>query len=110
MDQPKDKKPLIEALEAFWAEALGRVSQAEDEAQKLVQKVSQAAGWSQEEVRRHARDLSERLVAQRKQVEASVEDAVKKSLQKLKVPKREEVAQLSARLDAIAQRLEALSK
>ncbi len=105
MDQPKDKKPLIEALESFWSEALGRVSQAEDEANKLVQRLSQAAGWSQDEIKR----LSERLVAQRKQVETNVEETVKKSLQRVRVPSREELEKLSARLDAVARRIEALS-
>lgn len=110
MDQPKDKKPLIEALEHFWSEALGRVSAAEDEANKLVQRVSQMAGWSQDEARRHARELSERLVSQRKQVEQNVEETVKSSLQRFRVPSRQEIEKLSARLDAVARRIEALSK
>lgn len=65
MDQPKDKKPLIEALEKFWSEAMAKVS---------------------------------------------VDDAVKKALQRLRAPSREEVAQLSARLDAISKRIEGLSR
>lgn len=107
MEQPRDKKPLIEALEAFWS---GRLSAAEDEAQKLVQKVSQMAGWSQDEVRRYARELSDRLVAQRRQVEAGIEEAVKRSLQRVRAPSREEVEKLSARLEEISRRIEALSK
>jgi polyhydroxyalkanoate synthesis regulator phasin len=110
MDQPKDKKPLIEALEHFWSEALGRVSAAEDEANKLAHRVSQMAGLGQEEARRYARELAERLVSQRKQVEQNVEEGVKKSLQRFRVPSREEIVKLSARLDAVASRIEALSK
>jgi polyhydroxyalkanoate synthesis regulator phasin len=110
MDQPKDKKPLNEALEQFWSQALGRVTQAEDEARELVQRVSQMAGWSQDEVKRHARDLADRLLAQRRQVEANIEEAVQKSLQRVRAPSRVEIEKLSARLDAVARRIEALSR
>jgi hypothetical protein len=67
MDQPKDKKPLAEAVERFWSEAFGKV-------------------------------------------EATVEETVKRSLLRVRAPSRDEVAKLSARLDAVARRLEALSK
>ena len=67
MDQPKDKKPLAEAVERFSSEAFGKV-------------------------------------------EATVEEAVKRSLLRVRAPSRDEVARLSARLDAVARRLEGLSK
>ena len=45
-----------------------------------------------------------------KELEKAVEEAVKKALSKVRVPKREELQQLNARLDALAERVEALSK
>jgi polyhydroxyalkanoate synthesis regulator phasin len=45
-----------------------------------------------------------------KELEKAVEEAVRKALSKVKVPKREELQQLNARLDALAERIEALSK
>jgi len=44
------------------------------------------------------------------QAEKSIEETVKKSLAKLKLPRRDEIAQLNARLEAISKRLEALEK
>ncbi len=44
------------------------------------------------------------------QAEKSLEETVKKSLSKLKLPRREELAQLNARLDALAKRVEELEK
>ena len=44
------------------------------------------------------------------QAEKSIEETVKKSLSKLKLPRRDEIAQLNARLEGIAKRLEALEK
>ncbi len=44
------------------------------------------------------------------QAEKSIEETVKKSLSKLKLPRREEIAQLNARLDQLVKRLEALEK
>lgn len=43
-------------------------------------------------------------------LERKLEEAVRKALGKLKVPRREELQQLNARLDAIAARLEALGR
>ncbi|HEY0881461.1 MAG TPA: phasin family protein, partial [Archangium sp.] len=57
-----------------------------------------------------ARKLSERLAQQRKDLEKRMEDVVKASVAKLKVPRREELAQLNARLDGLTKRLEGLSK
>jgi polyhydroxyalkanoate synthesis regulator phasin len=45
-----------------------------------------------------------------KELERAVEEAVKKALSKVKVPSREELKQLNTRLDALAERVEALSK
>jgi hypothetical protein len=65
MAEPKERKPLVEAVEEFWSEALARV-------------------------------------------ESKVEAAVKQSLQRVQAPTRDEVAKLSARLDALNKRIEAL--
>ena len=45
-----------------------------------------------------------------KELERAVEEAVKKALSKVKMPRREELQQLNARLDKLAERVEALSK
>jgi polyhydroxyalkanoate synthesis regulator phasin len=46
----------------------------------------------------------------RLEIEKAIEDAVKKALSKVKVPRREELAALNSRLDALTKRLEALSR
>ncbi len=102
------KRPVAEFFEKVWGQALLTVSTAEDEVQKLVSKV--AEGWHPDEVKKQVQQLTERLSSQRQQAEKSVEEAVKRTLSKLKLPRREELAQLNARLDAITKRLEALSK
>jgi hypothetical protein len=45
-----------------------------------------------------------------KELEKAVEEAVRKALAKVKVPKRDELQQLNARLDGLAARVEALTK
>lgn len=45
-----------------------------------------------------------------KELEKAVEDAVKKALSRVKVPTRDELQKLNARLDSLAERIEALSK
>lgn len=93
----------MEFFQQIWSQALTTVHGAEEEAQKLLSRIQ---GVSQEE----ARKLSERLAGQRKDLERRVEEVVKTSVARLRVPRREEVAQLNARLDALSKRLEGLSK
>jgi ubiquinone biosynthesis protein UbiJ len=93
----------MEFFQQIWSQALTTVQGAEGEAQKLLARVQ---GVSQEE----ARKLAERLQGQRKDLERRIEDVVKVSVARLKVPRREEVAQLTARVEALTKRVESLSK
>lgn len=93
----------MEFFQQIWGQALTTVAGAEEEAQKLLTRVQ---GVSQDE----ARKLSERLAGQRKDLERRVEDVVKTSVARLKVPRREEIAQLTTRLEALTRRVEALTK
>lgn len=93
----------MEFFQQIWSQALTTVAGAEEEAQKLLGRLQ---GMSQEE----ARKLSERLAAQRKDLERRMDEVVKTSVARLKVPRREEVAQLNARLDGLSKRLDSLSE
>src|SRR4030095_981301 len=108
--EPKDRRPLMEALERMWAQALTAVSNVEDEAARVVQRAQTVAGWSQDEVRRQMSDLAERLAAQRRELEQGLEERVRGALQRLRVPKREEVQALTARVERVAERLEKLER
>lgn len=107
---PKDKRTTVEFFQQVWSQALVTVTGAEEEAAKLLGRLQGMAGWSQDEVRRQVQQFSERLTAQRRELERQAEDSVRASVQRLRVPRRDEVAQLNARLDALVRRLEALSK
>jgi polyhydroxyalkanoate synthesis regulator phasin len=104
-----DKKPL-EAFQQFWGQALVTLTGAEEEAARLLGRVQGLAGWSQEEARRQVREFSERLAGQRREIEKRVEDTVKQSVSRLRLPRHAEVSQLTTRLDALARRVENLSK
>jgi polyhydroxyalkanoate synthesis regulator phasin len=93
----------MEFFQQIWSQALTTVQGAEGEAQKVLARIQ---GVSQEE----ARKLSERLQGQRRDLERRVEEVVKTSVSRLKVPRRDDVAQLTARVEALARRVEALSK
>jgi len=109
-DVPKDRRPVVEALERMWVQAVTAVSSVEEEAARVVQRAQTVAGWSQDEVRRQVGELSERLAAQRKELEQGLEERVRGALQRLRVPRREEVQALTARVDRVAQRLEQLER
>lgn len=93
----------MEFFQQIWSQALTTVAGAEEEAHKLLGRFQ---GMSHDE----ARKLSERLATQRKDLERRMDEVVKASVARLKVPRRDEVAQLNARLDSLSKRLEGLTK
>ncbi len=104
------KKSLTEVFERVWSQALLAVSSVEEEASKVASRVAEVAGWSQDEVKRRVGEFTEKLAAQRREVERTVEESVKRALQRLRVPRREELAAINARLDQLSQRIDALMK
>ncbi len=96
----------MDFFQQIWSQALVTVTGAEEEAQRLLSRAQGMVGWSQDEARR----LQERLASQRREMERRVEEAVKTSVARLRVPRRDEVAQLTARLEAVSRRIEVLSK
>lgn len=105
-----DRRSIAEFFQQVWSQALVTVSGAEDEAAKLLARVQGMAGWSQDEVKKQVREYSERLTTQRRDMEKKVEDAVRVSLQRVRVPRKEEIAQLNSRLDTLNKRIEHLAK
>lgn len=93
-----------------WSNALAGVNAAEQEAEKVLARIADAAGFSPEDVRRQAREFGERLASQRREVERAVDEAVRRAANRFKIPSREDIENLERRLDTVAQRLEQLSK
>ena len=99
-----------ETFKEAWSQALVGLNAAEQEAEKVIGKIADAAGFTPEDVRRHARDFAERLQSQRKEIEKTIDDAVRRAASKFKLPSRDELDGLRQRVDAIAARLDALSQ
>ncbi|QQR47307.1 phasin family protein [Myxococcus xanthus] len=107
-EAPREKHSVTETFERLWSQALLAVNTAEEEASRAVQRVAAVAGWSQDEVKRQAREFSERLAGHRKDLEHNVEERVRQALTKMKLPRREELAAFGTRLDKLAERIQAL--
>jgi polyhydroxyalkanoate synthesis regulator phasin len=101
---------LQEMFKDAWSHALAGVNAAEQETEKVFTRLADAAGFSPEDVRRHARDFGERLTTQRREIEKTIDDAVRRAANRFRLPTKEDVDALQKRLDSIAQRVEALSK
>jgi hypothetical protein len=93
-----------------WSNALAGVNAAEQEAEKVLARIADVAGFSPEDVRRQAREFGERLANQRREVERAVDDAVRRAANRFRIPSREDIEALQRRLDAVAQRVDALAK
>lgn len=99
-----------ETFKEAWSQALAGVNAAEQEAEKVFTRLADAAGFSAEDVKRHARDFGERLAAQRREIERAIDDATRRATSRFRMPLKTDLEQLQQRLDAIAARLDELEK
>lgn len=97
-------------FERLWSHALLAASAAEEEASKALYRVAEAAGWSQEEIRRQAAAFGERLAAQRRELERGVEEGVRRAVARLTVPRRDQLEDFRRRLEDLSNRLDRLLK
>jgi poly(hydroxyalkanoate) granule-associated protein len=98
-----------ETFKEAWSQALVGLNAAEQEAEKVMNKIADAAGFTPEDVRRHAREFGERLQVQRKEIERTIDDAVKRAASRFKLPSREEIDALRQRVEAISARVDAIA-
>lgn len=101
---------LQEIFKEAWSQALVGINAAEAEAEKVLSRLADAAGFSPEEVKKHAREFGERLGQQRREVEKAVDESVRRAAARFKLPTRDEVEGLKSRLEAISVRLEELAR
>jgi polyhydroxyalkanoate synthesis regulator phasin len=99
---------LNEKFKEAWSQALVGLNAAEAEAEKVLGRLADAAGLTQDDVKRHAREFGERLTLQRREVELAIEDGARRAAARFRVPSRDEVDALKRRLDELTGRLEAL--
>ncbi len=93
-----------------WSQALVGLNAAEAEAEKVLDRLAGAAGFTPEDVKRHAREFGERLSNQRREVERAIDEAVRRAAARFKLPTRDDVEALKRRVDQIAERVERLAK
>jgi polyhydroxyalkanoate synthesis regulator phasin len=99
-----------EMFKEAWSSALAGVNAAEAEAEKVMVKLADAAGFSPDDVKRHAREFGERLVVQRRDLEKAIDEAVKRTANRFRIPTHADIEALQKRVDDVASRVEALSK
>ncbi len=93
-----------------WSQALAGVNAAEQEAERILARLADAAGFTAEDVKRHAREFGDRLGSQRREIEKGIDEAARRAAGRFRIPSREDVAALQRRLDAVAERLDALAR
>ncbi len=99
-----------EMFREAWSQAVAGVNAAEQEAEKVFNRVADAAGFSPEDVRRHAREFGERLQTQRKELEKVIDDGVKKAAHRLQVPTKGDLDALEQKLTALAAKVDELAQ
>ncbi len=104
----RERPGLAEFFKEAWSQALIKVSAAEDEAAKVLHRAGDLAGWTPDDVRRLAKEFSDRLTAQRREFEKSLDDGIHRAVSRVKFPRRDDLDALVRRLDQVEARIEAL--
>ncbi len=104
----KERPGLAEFFKEAWSQALIKVSAAEDEAAKVLHRAGDLAGWKPDDVRRLAKEFSDRLAAQRREFEKSLDEGIHRAVAHVKFPRRDDLDALVRRLDQVEARIEAL--
>ena len=99
-----------EMFKDAWSSALAGVNAAEAEAEKVLGKLADVAGFSPEDVKRHAREFGERLTTQRRDLERAIDDAVKRTANRFRIPTKADIEALEKRVDDVSARVEALAQ
>jgi polyhydroxyalkanoate synthesis regulator phasin len=99
-----------ETFKEAWSSALAGVNAAEAEAEKVLGKLADVAGLSPEDVKRHAREFGERLSTQRKDLEKAIDEAVRRTANRFRIPTQADLEALTKRVDEVSARVEALSQ
>jgi polyhydroxyalkanoate synthesis regulator phasin len=99
-----------ETFRDAWSSALAGVNAAEAEAEKVLGKLADVAGFSPDEVKRQAREFGERLVAQRKDLEKVIDEAVRRAANRFRIPTQADIEALTKRVDEVTARIDALTK
>jgi polyhydroxyalkanoate synthesis regulator phasin len=92
-----------------WSQAVAGMAAAEQGAGKVLGRIADAAGFTPDDVKRQARDLTEKLQTQRRSLEKALDLAVKKAAGRFLLPTKGEVAELRQRVDELSSRLDALA-
>jgi polyhydroxyalkanoate synthesis regulator phasin len=106
----RDRRNPQEIFRELWSQALVAVGQAEEEARRLLERLSNVIDLNPEELQRYGRDFAERLRSQRGELEHTVEEGIKRAMATLNIPSRTELDELKARLDTLNRRFEQLVK
>jgi polyhydroxyalkanoate synthesis regulator phasin len=98
----------LEAIREAWSQALVAVSATEEEVQKILARLTTWVEVGPEEARRLGVELTERLRSERIQLEEGVESAVTKALTPFRLPSRDDLTTLGARVEALEARVDRL--
>jgi F0F1-type ATP synthase membrane subunit b/b' len=94
-------------LKEAWTRAAAGVGAAEQEAERLLGRVT---GLAPEELRRQAKEIAARLDAQRQALEKAVGGGVRSAASRLAMPSSEELEALKKRMDDLTARVEAMGQ
>jgi len=98
---PQESRKVADVLKDAWSQALLAVDAAEEEAQKLLSRLSGLVEVAPQDARKVANDFAERLAKQRAAIEHGLEEGVKKALNRFRIPSKEDVEALSARVEKL---------
>jgi polyhydroxyalkanoate synthesis regulator phasin len=102
------QRSVAEFFRETWSQALVAVSATEEEAQKILGKLTTWFEVGPEEARRLGQELSDRLLRERRELEDTIEVAVRRALTPFRLPSREDLSLIHARMTELEARVDRL--
>ncbi|MBI2840523.1 MAG: phasin family protein [Acidobacteria bacterium] len=103
----EEKKTTVSSMaKDLWLATLGAFSLAEEEVNRFVKKLVDRGSLSQEEGKKLVADLRTKVKKNRLDFGKIIEENVSKALEKLNIPSKEEIHDLTRKVDELAKKID----
>ncbi|MEW6369128.1 MAG: phasin family protein [Acidobacteriota bacterium] len=106
----EDKKTTVSGVvRDLWLATLGAFSLAEEEVNKFVKRLVDRGSISQDEGKKIIQEMKNKVKKNRSDFTKLIEDGVSTALEKLNIPSKEEVVELTKKVDELTRKIDAFS-
>lgn len=109
-EEEMDRGRILEAGRKLMLGGIGAVGLAQDELEKLAQRLVDRGQIAEEDAKRLVREVTDRRQKETERAEEQVEKRVEDLLKRMNVPTKSDIEALSAKIEALSKKVDELKK